>query len=182
MSKKIVDKAKRILKGIQFDLELAFDWDKDHYDNYYEYFAHPNDEVRKWSLLIFVGGLGNWRLESAHIFRPIEEKITDGDFEEDKVYHFEDYVQSFLNHRVAIKQEFPLLYSELIWYLLWLDNRKPFDTIFTSYISYPSYVCPNKQLFNKLRQVLTESGIDASKFPNNHEDIMKEVGLTFKPM
>lgn len=100
----IVIKAKRILKGIQFDLDIAFDWDKDHYANYYQYFAHPNEHVRKWSLLIFLGGLGNWRLESAHIFRPIEEKITDGDYEDDKVYHFEDYVQSFLDHRVAIKQ------------------------------------------------------------------------------
>jgi len=173
MSKNIVDKAQRILKGIQFDLGLAFDWNKDFYDNYYQY-SHPDDEVRKWSLLIFAGGLDNWCLESARILRPIEEKITDADFDKDNVYHFEDYVQSFLDHRVAIKQEFPLLYSGLVWYLLWLDNRKPFDTIFTSYISYPSYICPKKQLFNELRQVLTESGINASKFQNNHGDIKKK--------
>ncbi|MBE1554609.1 hypothetical protein [Sporosarcina limicola] len=42
----LVDKAKRILKEIEFDLDLAFDWNKDYYDNYYQYFAHPNDEVR----------------------------------------------------------------------------------------------------------------------------------------
>ena len=65
MSKKIVDKAQRILKGIQFDVGLAFDWNKDRYDNYYQYqyVVHPDDEVRKWSLLIFVGGLSNWCLE-----------------------------------------------------------------------------------------------------------------------
>jgi len=125
--------------------------------------------VIKYALLIFAGGLGNWGLGSARIFRPIEEKETVGDFDKDRVYHFEDYVQSFIDHRVAIKQEFPLLYSGLLWYLLWLDNKKPFDTIFTS---------ADKQLFNELRQVLTESGVDVSKFQNNHEDIIKEVGLT----
>lgn len=171
MPKKIVNRAKCILKGIQFDLELAFDWNDDYYDNYFQYFSHPDDEVRKWSLLIFAGGLGNWRLGSARIFSLIEGK---------KTYQFEDYVRSFLDHRVSIKQEFPLLYNRLVWYLLWLDNRKPFDTIFTSYFSYRSYICPKKKLFNELRQVLTESEIDARKFPNNLEDILKEVGLTSK--
>lgn len=169
MPKMTVDKAKCILKGIKFDLELAFDWNKDYYDNYYQYFSHPDREVRKWSLLVFVGALGNWHLGSACVF-----SLIDGN----KTYQFEDYVQSFIDHRVAIKQEFPLLYNRLLWYLLKLDNRKPFDTIFTSYFSYPSYVCPRKQLFNELRQVLIESGIDANKFPNNLEDIFEEVGLT----
>jgi hypothetical protein len=169
LSENIVNKAKQILKGIEFDLDLAFIWNNDYYDHYYQYFSHPDDEVRKYALLVFAGGLGNWCLESAHIFRPIEEKVNDGDFDKDKMYHFEDYVQSFLDHRVVIKQEFPLLYNRLVWYLLRLDNRKPFDTIFTS---------ADKQLFNELRQVLAESGIDVSKLPNNHQDIIKEVGLT----
>lgn len=173
MPQKIVDKAKNILKGIQFDFEITFDWDKACYDRYYKYFSHPDVEVRKWSLLIFVGGLGNWRLESARIFSLVEGE---------KTYQFEDYVQSFLDNRVAIKQEFPRLYDTIIWYLLWQDIRKPFDTIFTSYLSYPSYICPKKQLFNELRQVLTESEIDASKLQNNHENVMKELGLTFKPI
>lgn len=173
MPKKIVDKAKNILKGIQFDFEITFNWDQTYYEKYYKYFSHPDVEVRKWSLLIFVGGLGNWRLESACIFSLIEEE---------KTYQFEDYVQSFLDNRVAIKQEFPRLYDTIVWYLFWLDNRKPFETIFTSYFSYPSYRCPKKQLFLELRQVLTESRIDANKLQNNHQDVMKELGLTFNPI
>ena len=165
MSKKIVEKAKSILKGIEFDLELAFVWRKDNYDNYYQYFDHPDDEVRKYALLVFAGGLGNWCLESAHIFSP--EKYDD--FDKGKSYYFEDYIQSFLDHQEAIKQEFPLLYSRVVWYLLWLDNKKPFDTIFTA---------TDKQLFIDLRQLLAQSGIDQDKFQNNHEDIIKEVGLT----
>ncbi|CAM3066774.1 hypothetical protein FITA111629_01475 [Filibacter tadaridae] len=173
MSKKIVDKAKHILKGIQFDLELAFDWNKDHYDNYYQYFTHPDNEVRKWSLLIFAGGLGNWHLESAQIFRTIKELKKYSEFNKYKAYHFEDYVQSFLDNKDAIKQDFPLLYNQLVWYLLRLDNKKRCEYIFRTV---------DKQLLIELRQVLSESGIDASKFPNNHEDIMKEIGLTFKPV
>lgn len=171
MPKKIVDKAKHILTGIQFDFEIAFNWDSTYYERYYKYFSHPDGEIRKWSLLIFVGGLGNWRLESACIFSLIEGE---------KTYQFEDYVQSFLDNRVAIKQEFPRLYDTIVWYLLWLDNRKPFDTIFTSNYSYPSYKCPKKQLFNELRQVLTESGICANELQNNHIDVMEELGLTLK--
>ncbi len=55
MSKKIVENAKNILKGIQFDFEIAFNWDQNYYEKYYKYFPHPDIEVRKWSLLIFVG-------------------------------------------------------------------------------------------------------------------------------
>ena len=160
MPKKIVDKAKRILYGVVFDFDLAFDWYNENFDNYYQYFSHPDDEVRKYSLLIFAGGLGNWHLESALPFRPIEQQVTDGDFDKDKVYHFEDYVKSFLEHRVAIKQEFPLLFNRIIWYLLRLDNRKPFDTVFTF---------ADKQLLNKLRYVLNESGSDV----NNIKKIMR---------
>ena len=168
MSKKIIDKAKHILKGIEFDLDITFDWSKDYYDNYYQYFSHPDSEVRKYALLIFAGGLGNWYLESARIFRPVEEQKTDRDFDIDKVYHFENYVQSFLDNRENIQHEFPNLYNALIWYLLRLDNKKNFDITFTSV---------DKQLFDELRQVLTESGIDASIFLNNHKDILNEVGI-----
>lgn len=168
MSKKIVDNAKKILKGVQFDLEITFDWDDSYYETYYEYFSHPDVEVRKYALMIFVGGLGNWYLGSAHIFTPIEQRSSSDTFDKDKVYHFEDYIHSFLKHKDVIKQEFPLLYSRIVWYLIRLDNKKPLESIFTSM---------DFQLINELKQVLSTSGIDASKFQNNLKDIIKEVGL-----
>ncbi|WP_301109210.1 hypothetical protein [Sporosarcina sp.] len=173
MSQTIVNKAKSILQGIESDFDLGFNWKDEYFDNYYRYFDDPDAEVRKWSLLIFAGGLGSWSLQSANIFSP------DGEgWNEDKEYIFEDYVQAFLTHREAIKKEFPLLYNYLVWVLLYLDKRKPFDSIFTSYISYPSYISPNIKLFRELRQVLNSSGIDVNILPNNHQAIMKEVGLT----
>ena len=39
MPKKIVDKEKRILFGVVFDFELAFDWSNENFDNYYQYFS-----------------------------------------------------------------------------------------------------------------------------------------------
>lgn len=84
-------------------------------------------------------------------------------------YCFEDYIRSFLKHKESIKQDFPLLYSRILWYLLWLDNRRPFDIIFTSVDS---------KLFAELRIILTASGVDASKFQENFLAIIEEVGLT----
>jgi hypothetical protein len=175
MTKKLrlVDKAKRILIGVETDFELCFLWDDDFHDTYYRYFSHPDHEIRKYSLLIFAGGLGNWHLQSAYIFNR--------DLNRDKEYIFEDYVKSFLVNKETIRKEFPLLYRRLAWYLLRLDNRKPFDSMFTSYITYESYIDPNKKLFNDLRHILIESGVDFRELPNNHEDIMKEVGLAYRP-
>ncbi|KOS68940.1 hypothetical protein AEA09_10540 [Lysinibacillus contaminans] len=168
MSKAVLDKAKKIVEGIDFDIELAKDWSKDNYDNYYLYFSHPDPEIRKYSLLVFLVGLGNWQLGSAYIFRSIKELKKYEDFDEKKVYLFEDYVQSFLDNREDIKQEFPLLYNRLVWYLLRLDNQKRFEYIFRSV---------DKQLFIELRQVLIESGIDASILPSNLNNILREVGI-----
>ena len=172
MTQSIVEKAKCILKGIESDFDLGFNWKDEYYDNYYRYFDHPDAEVRKWSLLIFAGALGNWYLQSATIFSPGGEG-----WNEDKEYFFEEYVQAFLTHQEAIKKEFPLLYNDLVWVLLYLDKRKPFDAIFTSNISYPSYISPNIKLFRELRQVLTSSGIDVNVLPNNHQAIIKEMDL-----
>ncbi|ATP40832.1 hypothetical protein CSE16_12695 [Solibacillus sp. R5-41] len=169
MSKTVLDKAKRIVAGIEVDPGLAKDWSKDNYDNYYLYFSDPDPEIRKYSLLVFFVGLGNWQLGSAYIFRPIKELKKYQDFDENKVYRFEDYVQSFLDNRENIKQEFPYLYDDLVWYLLRLDNQKRFEYIFRSV---------DKQLFIELRQVLIESGIDANIFPNNLNNILREVGIT----
>ena len=169
MSKTVVDKAKRILEGIDFDLELAKNWSEDNYHNYYQYFSHQDLEVRKYSLLVFATALGNWHLESAQIFRSIKELKKYPEFNKDKVYHFEDYVQSFLDNKDAIKQDFPLLYNRLVWYLLRLNNKKRCEYIFRTV---------DKQLLIELRQVLTETGIDASVFQNNYNDILREVGIT----
>ncbi|TKI50585.1 hypothetical protein [Lysinibacillus tabacifolii] len=169
MSKTVLDKAKRIVAGIEVYPGLAKDWSKDNYDNYYLYFSNPDPEIRKYSLLVFFVGLSNWQLGSAFIFRPIKELKKDEDFDGNKVYRFEDYVRSFLDNRENIKQEFPYLYDNLVWYLLRLDNQKHFEYIFRSV---------DKKLFIELRQVLIKSGIDANILPNNLNNILREVGIT----
>lgn len=169
MSKTILYKAKKIIEGIDVDIELAKDWSKDNYDNYYLYFSHQDLEIRKYSLLVFLVGLGNWFLGSAYIFRPIKELKKASDFDKNKVYHFEEYIQSFIDNRESIKQEFPLLYNRLVWYLIRLDNQKHFEYIFRSV---------DKQLFIELRQVFMESGNDASRLPIDLNNLLREVGIT----
>ncbi|POZ57422.1 hypothetical protein LYSIN_02206 [Lysinibacillus sphaericus] len=169
MTNAVVTKAKCILEGIEVDLDITKNWSNDHFDNYYLYFSHPDIEVQKYSLLVFAAGLGNWYLGSAHIFRPIKELKKDPDFNKDKVYHFEKYIKSFLDNRVAIKREFPLLYNCLVWYLLRLDNEKRFEYIFRTV---------DKQLFITLREVLLESGVNPNEFQNNYNDVLREVGIT----
>ena len=106
MEKAIVEKAKRILDGIEIGFfDTAKRWDKDNYDDYYKYFTHPNFEVRKYALLIFGAGLGNWLIKSSFIFQPIS--CTN------EVYNLEDYISAFIENREAIKQEFPNLYNSI---------------------------------------------------------------------
>ncbi|MFJ7733994.1 hypothetical protein ACIQXF_19215 [Lysinibacillus sp. NPDC097231] len=168
MTKTLVDKAKSILEGIEIGFfDTAKNWNVDNYDEYYKYFSHPDFEVRKYSLLIFAAGLGNWHIGSANIFRPIEKKEKWFNSFKDKMYYFEDYVRSFIDNREAIKQEFPILHNAIALYLIRLDNEKRFEYIFSSV---------DKQLFIVLRQVLIDSGLEV-KHQYNFNDLLREVGL-----
>ena len=168
MTKTLLDKAKSILEGIEIGFfDTAKNWNVDNYDEYYKYFSHPDFEARKYSLLVFAAGLGNWYGGSAIIFRPIEERKKEKWFlsYKDKIYYFEDYVRSFIDNREAIKQEFPFLYSVIVSFLIQLDNEKRFEYIFSSV---------DKQLFIVLRQML--SGLEV-KHQYNFNDLLREVGL-----
>ncbi|WP_186673743.1 hypothetical protein [Sporosarcina sp. BP05] len=168
MTKRLVDKAKSILEGIEIGFfDTAKNWDVDNYDEYYKYFSHPDFEVRKYSLLVFAAGLGNWYGGSAVIFHPIEERKKEKRLlsYKEKIYYFEDYVRSFIDNREAIKQEFPFLNSVIVSLLIQLDNEKRFEYIFSSV---------DKQLFIVLRQSL--SGLEV-KHQYNFNDLLREVGL-----
>ena len=154
MSQKAVEKAKQILKGVQYDFEITFDWRTEYEAPYYTYFAHPHAELQKYALLVFVGALGNWRLQSAHVFH------------EAGAYRLEDYIRSLLEHRESIEQTYPLLYARILWYLRRLDETKPFEQDFPEL---------DRQLLREMRGILVD--VDSSAFQNNFQDIIKEVGL-----
>ena len=105
----------------------------------------------------------------AIIFRPIEERKKEKRFHssKDRIYYFEDYVRSFIDSKEAIKQEFPILYSRIVAFLIQLDNEKPFEYIFSSV---------DNQLFIVLRQMLTDPGLEV-KHQYNFNDLLREVGL-----
>ena len=169
MTKTLVEKAKSILEGLEYGyFDTAKEWSKDNYDDYYLHFSHPDFEVRKYSLLVFTAGLGNWYSKSAFIFQPIEELKKDPEFQQDAVYYFEDYVKSFLENQEAIKQEFPKLYRMIVLYLNKLDNREHFNNVFCSI---------DKQLFVVLRQVLNDSGFGEELIYNKFHNLLKELGL-----
>lgn len=170
MTKTFVNKAKSILKGIEIGYDTAKNWKNENYDDYYQYFSHPDLEVRKYSLLVFYAGLGNWISSSAFIFNPIE-KLESGKYlnlNQEKIYHFECYVKSFIDNREAIRQEFPILYNAIAGFLLRLDNEKRFEYIFSSV---------DKQFFIVLRKALDERGIDGEKSRYSFNDLLREVGI-----
>ena len=165
MKRTLVDKAKSILEGIEIGFfDTAKYWDEDNYDEYYRYFSHPDIEVRKYSLLIFAAGLGNWVIGSSIIFRPVKDQKKEKSYNssKDRTYNFEDYVRAFIDNRDAIKQEFPILYNSIIDYLIQLDNTEQLNFV-------------EKQLYLVLRQVLTDSGLKEHKY--NFNDLLREVGL-----
>lgn len=169
MTKTLIEKAKSILEGLEYGyFDTAKEWSKDNYDDYYHYFSHPNFEFRKYSLLVFTAGLGNWYSKSAFIFEPIEELKKDPEFHPDTVYYFENYVRAFLDNREAIKRDFPKLYRMIVLYLIKLDNRENFKELFCSV---------DKKIFVELRQVLNDSGLGEELIYNKFHTFLKELGL-----
>ena len=172
MSKNVVDKAKRNLIGTEegwywFDFDYNARWSKENFHEFYRYFSHHNVEVRKYSLLVFAAGLGNWAYDSSHIFAPIKELKKRPDYDPDKEYYFEEYVKSFLDNSESIKKEFPLLYQLIIKFLIQLDNRKRFEYVFREV---------DKQLFLDLRQFLNESAF-GEKIHFKYDEVMRELEL-----
>ena len=169
MSLTPIEKAKKILRGIEegnFSFDMHAQWRYDYYDEYFKYFNHPDSELRKRSLFIFMSGLGDTWLGSTLIFIPLKEKEEYEYIDETKVYLFEDYIKSFLENRESIKKDYPLLYENLIRYLIKIDNQKRFED---------SFVEVDKELFVELRKVLDEYA-DLDEF-GNYNEILKECGF-----
>ena len=157
MSLTTIDKAKSILVGLEIGFDTCKRWSAESYDDYYLYFSHEDYELRKYSLLIFCAGLGNWHIDSAHIF------FAHDDIDPDKAYIFEDYVRSFLDHKNDIKVEFPNLYDAIIHFLLVLDTENKFESISRS---------TETPLFKELRDVLQHKACGY-----NFNALLKEVNI-----
>lgn len=121
MTDSIIGKAKHILGYIPIGLDTAKNWNEQNFDYYFKYFVDPNQEIRKYSLLVFAAGLENWIIESATIFTPYNEISPD--------YIFEDYIKSFISNKESIKTDFPALYNHMIISLLELNEQKKFNSI-----------------------------------------------------
>lgn len=178
MTRTLVEKAKNILEGLEYGyFDLGKEWYPENYDDYYLYFSDPDFEIRKYSLLVFTAGLGNWYHKSAHIFvttERLKELKNNKIFNQDTVYHFEDYIKSFLENSEAIKQEFPELYRIIVQYLIELDKRNRFEDIFCS---------ADKQLFIELRQVLHDDASFGEEFKyQSIQILLKKLGLPHFPV
>ena len=170
MTNSIVEKAKQIVDGIEIGFfDTAKNW---HTENYADYYLHFNDadyETRKYALLVFCAALGNWYNKPANVFIPIEIQMQHPDFHlyKDKIYRFELYVEAFLEHHEAIKQQFPLLYNAMVFFLIQLDREQPFEEIFHSV---------DEQLFIELREIVAVSNIDEN-YRYNFNDLLRELDL-----
>lgn len=133
MSLTPIEKAKKVLRGIEegdFLFDMHAQWRGDYYDEYFKYFNHPDSELRKCSLFIFMSGLGETWMGSASVFSPLKEREKYEYTDCYKVYLFEDYIKSFLENGESIKKDYPLLYENLIRYLIKLDIKKRFEDSF----------------------------------------------------
>jgi len=169
MSLTPIEKAKKILRGIEegnYLFDMNGEWRYEYYDHYFKYFNHPDPELRKRSLLIFMSGLGVTWQGSGTLFAPLKEREKDGYADRADIYLFEDYIKSFLENRESIKNDYPLLYLELIRYIIKLDIKKRFED---------SFVEVDKELFVELRKVLDEYA-DLDGF-GNYNEILKECGF-----
>lgn len=158
MTKMIVDKAKRILVGIEIGFDTAKRWRVEDYDEFYLYFSNPDYESRKYSLLIFCMGLGNWDSKSAFIFHQHD------DIDQGKEYILENYVRAFLVNREGIKLEFPYLYDAIIHFLNHLNTNNQFKAINRS---------TDSPLFKQLDEVL----LNHSTKGYNFDAILREVNI-----
>jgi len=169
-----IEKSKKILRGIEegnYLFDMNGQWRHEYYDDYFKYFNHPDLELRKRSLLIFMSALGETWQGSGTLFAPLKERekydYTDGY----KVFLFEDYLKSFLENRESIKKDYPLLYEELIRFLIKLDIKKRFED---------SFVEIDKELFVELRKVLDEyKDLDefGESYFGDYNAILKECGF-----
>jgi len=169
MSLTPIEKAKKVLQGIEegdFHFDFNGRWEPDYHDEYFKYFNHPDPELRKRSLFIFMSGLGNTWMGSTSLFEPLKEREKSEYPIWTKIYLFGDYIKSFLENRESIKKDYPLLYENLIRFLIKLDNLKRFED---------SFVEIDKELFVKLRKVLDEYK-DLDEF-GNYNEILKECGF-----
>ncbi|MEK5208283.1 hypothetical protein [Psychrobacillus sp. FSL H8-0510] len=170
MSLTPIEKAKKVLPGIEvgnFCFDFNGQWQGDYYDEYFKYFNHPDPELRKYSLLIFMSGLGDTWLGSTSVFTPLKEREKYEYPEPNKAYIFEDYIKSFLENRESIKKDYPLLYENLIRYLIKLDIKKRFED---------SFLEVDKELFVELRKVLDEYD-DSHLSTDDHNGILRECGF-----
>ncbi|WP_421663622.1 hypothetical protein [Lysinibacillus telephonicus] len=163
MNHSIVKKAKLILEDIRYGLDLAKNWDEDNFDYFYKYFSHTDIEVRKYSLLVFAAGIGNWLSGSATIFVPyLNDSFTPG-----KRYIFEDYIKSFIDNKQKVQADFPAIYNDIMITLLELEKQKKFDSIVQ---------ITNIDVINNLQKLLNDTDKKTLKY-HSYNNVLKEAGL-----
>lgn len=169
MSATIVQKAKRILEGLEYGAFITSkEWETENFDDYFNHFSDPNPDVRKYSLLVFAAGLGNWYSKSAFIFRPLKELRKDPFYDDpNAVYYFPHYIEAFMKNRENIKLDYPELYRMIVLLLIKLDNEESFDIMFPEHI----------QLFKQLRNFLTDSGIKDSLIYDGFQKFLYDLNL-----
>ena len=173
MSSAIVQKAKRILDGLEYGAFITSkEWESPNFENYFNYFSHSDSEIRKYSLLVFAAGLGNWYAKSAFIFVPLEELQKDPLFDMDAYYYFPDYIHSFLKNREHIEMEYPGLYKMIIHLLIELDQRESFVTVF-----------PERAMFQRLQEVLNSIELGKRLMYDDFDKLLYDLELPnyYKP-
>ena len=174
MSSIIVQKAKRIVEGLEYGAFITSKgWENRDFEYYFNYFSSSDAEVRKYSLLVFAAGLGNWYAKSAFVFQPVEELRKDQLFDPDAYYYFPDYIESFLTNRKAIESEYPGLYTMIIHLLIELDTGESFDLLF-----------PEHELFQRLREeVLNSADIGNRLMYDDFQQLLYDMELPnfYKP-
>jgi len=154
----VINKAKLILDDITYGLDLAKNWHSNYFEYFYKYFSDADKETRKYALLIFAAGLGNWLSGSAAIFLSCE-------IESENNFIFEDYIKSFLQNRQNLAMDFPELYNHIMIVLFDLAELDKFDLITLS-----------DEIRADLTNLLLETDKNSLKY-YNYPSVLNEVGF-----
>lgn len=168
VAEQIIEKAQQILDGLyEGHFETGKDWYPETYENYYLYFSDPDYETRKLSILVFAAAIGNSRrgvaviLQSDRTIADTTAPEYEGNFR--FAYSFEKYLNAFLEHKEAIKKEFPLLYKVILAELKLWHDEKSFFTIFSDV---------NKELLGRIIDVIKDIHVRNSDL--NLDPMLKE--------
>lgn len=116
------------------------------FDYFYQYFNHPDKEIRKHAFFLFMYLLGNVYAGHRGVL-PRQHNETHEN--PNTLYIFENYLQAFLRYHKQLEKDSPVIYHFTVYYISNLE-----ETLGETYETYYSDI--TKEIFQVLRSEVIE--------------------------